>query len=228
MQRHADRGHRPKTRVCRECGRRKPLDSSHFVRTSYCVFGLQWMCKSCMNVYHRQWKASHPEIAVRRRELYRLHYGPISRANEERRRREHPIRVRAQRVRHSMRDRARTLRIPFDDAYFTVNRLIRLFQSTPNCPCCGVSIDYGFKVAGRVNNRCPSMDRLVPLHGYTRRNTVLVCWRCNNLKRDASPDELERVAMWFKEQLSRKRLRWRTDPAKLSWRAVRRAKQDSR
>jgi hypothetical protein len=27
----------------------------------------------------------------------------------------------------------------------------------------------------------------------------LICWRCNNLKRDATADELETIAQWMRQ-----------------------------
>lgn len=49
------------------------------------------------------------------------------------------------------------------------------------------------------SNNSPSVDRFVPSMGYVIGNVHLICWRCNNLKRDATPEELLGVAQWMSD-----------------------------
>lgn len=40
--------------------------------------------------------------------------------------------------------------------------------------------------------------------GYVPGNVAVISWRANNLKRDASADELLRIAAWMKEEAAKK------------------------
>ena len=50
----------------------------------------------------------------------------------------------------------------------------------------------------------PSLDRLIPKLGYVKGNIVIVSTRANTIKRDATPEELMKIAKFyekvFKEQ----------------------------
>ena len=63
------------------------------------------------------------------------------------------------------------------------------------------------KVGGDLKNsmiRAPSLDRLIPELGYVKGNIAVVSTRANIIKRDATPEELMKVAKFyekvFKEQ----------------------------
>jgi len=72
------------------------------------------------------------------------------------------------------------------------------------------SVRRHLKLDGKKKNNSPSIDRIVPALGYVRGNVALLCWRCNNLKRDATAAELQKVVDWMK---SRSRL-WEGNEAK--------------
>lgn len=40
----------------------------------------------------------------------------------------------------------------------------------------------------------PSLDRIIPNLGYIIQNVVVCCYRCNAIKNEASPDELQQLA----------------------------------
>lgn len=48
---------------------------------------------------------------------------------------------------------------------------------------------------GCVNN-APSIDRFDNNKGYEKGNVAVISWRANNLKRDATLDELQKVVKW--------------------------------
>jgi len=97
-----------------------------------------------------------------------------------------------------MRERSRNNNINFDNDFFTVEYLMELLKTNPYCECCGKKLDIGFKLNKQKNNLSPSMDRRIPSMGYTKNNTSLLCWRCNNLKRDAGIEELETIIKWMR------------------------------
>lgn len=65
-----------------------------------------------------------------------------------------------------------------------------LWERAPSCAFCGIAL----RTNGKLGRDSASLDRLLCDEGYTPENTVLACWRCNNLKRDATPEELEQLA----------------------------------
>ena len=70
-----------------------------------------------------------------------------------------------------------------------------------NCPCCGVVLA---RFSGQSSfGPQPSIDRLDSARGYEPDNVAIICWRCNSIKRDATADELERIAAWMRAQTNR-------------------------
>lgn len=47
----------------------------------------------------------------------------------------------------------------------------------------------------------PSLDRLIPKLGYVRGNVRVISWRANNLKKDATAEELERIAAYIRGEI---------------------------
>jgi hypothetical protein len=70
----------------------------------------------------------------------------------------------------------------------------------PNCECCNIQLDIGRKGVGCKNDASPSFDRFDLAKGYTLENTALVCWRCNNIKRNYAPSDLRMVANWIERR----------------------------
>lgn len=67
-----------------------------------------------------------------------------------------------------------------------------------SCPCCSRSIRPAtgeFKKGARPDS--PSVDRLDNDRGYVPGNVAVICWRCNELKRDASIEELRTILVWM-------------------------------
>ena len=45
----------------------------------------------------------------------------------------------------------------------------------------------------------PTLDKIVPAMGYVSGNIAVISMRANRLKSDASPEELETIAKWVRE-----------------------------
>lgn len=48
----------------------------------------------------------------------------------------------------------------------------------------------------------PTLDRIVPSRGYVRGNIIVVSWRANRLKSDATMEELARIVDWYRSATS--------------------------
>ncbi len=67
------------------------------------------------------------------------------------------------------------------------------------CPVLGVPLtprDPGLE-KGKVWNNTPSVDRIDNSRGYVKGNIIIVSWRANNLKSDANPEELRKLADFY-------------------------------
>ncbi len=84
---------------------------------------------------------------------------------------------------------ARALGIPCD--LETVDDI----KYVTHCPVLGVELTRGS--LGRVCS--PSLDRIVPSKGYVKGNVVIVSHRANRLKSDATLEELQLMAKFYKK-----------------------------
>jgi hypothetical protein len=66
----------------------------------------------------------------------------------------------------------------------------------PACPVLGIPLTCE---PGPRKDGVPSLDRIVPALGYVKGNVVVVSWRANRIKCDATIEELERVAAYYKK-----------------------------
>lgn len=62
------------------------------------------------------------------------------------------------------------------------------------CPVLGMSLSVG---SGARTNSSISIDRIDPKKGYIKGNIIIVSWRANKLKSDASIDELRTIADFY-------------------------------
>lgn len=78
---------------------------------------------------------------------------------------------------------------------------------TENCPCCDIkmTIEQGAKEKRKTregkfyirDQTKMSIDRVDNTKGYVKGNVAIICWRCNQLKADATAQELRRIADWM-------------------------------
>lgn len=85
------------------------------------------------------------------------------------------------------RIRARKYQLPFD---ITVDDLLGLLGDA--CPVLGTPWTFG---GYRSTN--PSVDRLYPDCGYVRGNIAVISVRANQIKSNASLEEIQKVAAWM-------------------------------
>ena len=187
-------------KTCSRCGIKKELNL--FIKNKICEDGRAGLCKTCQNLYSKNWKRkNNVRIAKRRRELYHGSEGILRRKNAEERRRirvaNAPYTARARILRLGVLDRSKKHGLVCDKDLFTVKYLVGWLKSQKTCECCNSLLDINFKYDGKPNNSSPSLDKFVPEKGYTKENTVLICWRCNNLKRDATAKELRQIVDWM-------------------------------
>jgi hypothetical protein len=98
----------------------------------------------------------------------------------------HPRRIM---VKHA-RQRARAASVPFDIHEGD-------FEIPSVCPVLGIALCHGRGRRGPTDSS-PTLDRIVPALGYVRGNVIVVSWRANRLKSDATIDELARILDFYR------------------------------
>lgn len=176
------------------------------------------------NAYMREWKRKNKEkvnainaaAKAKRPELYR----EINRVSAAKKRAEDPERFRAANRRAREKDpqkfvertrnwahskpgmylfynakaRARNKDVPFDIVYEDILPIPEF------CPVLGIKLDL--KPAGRRGfyDHSPSLDRIVPAKGYVKGNIRVISNRANCIKRDATPEELRKIADYIERE----------------------------
>lgn len=77
-----------------------------------------------------------------------------------------------------------------------------LSDSNDRCVYCDSELSLKATLGERYQ-KSPSLDRLDPSLGYTTGNVAVCCFRCNQIKSDATPDELRRIANKVEQLLRR-------------------------
>ena len=69
-----------------------------------------------------------------------------------------------------------------------------------HCPVLGMELNYLGSVGsgGEKPPNTASIDRIIPSLGYVRGNVVVVSWRANSLKKDATLKEMEALYTFYK------------------------------
>lgn len=67
-----------------------------------------------------------------------------------------------------------------------------------NCPCCSRKLQMRSGPAGHGPlPSSPSLERIDGTKGYIPGNVVILCWRCNEIKRNATLAELKTIVSWL-------------------------------
>lgn len=93
---------------------------------------------------------------------------------------------------YSIRSKAKRIGVPFD--------LPREGLEIPKvCPVLGIPLirNFGGK-RGQNSDYSPSIDRIIPELGYVPGNVHIISFRANRIKTNATPEELMKVAEYFK------------------------------
>lgn len=67
------------------------------------------------------------------------------------------------------------------------------------CPVLGIPLQVG---VGRPTDNSPTLDKIIPELGYVKGNVIVVSYKANRIKTDATIDELRKVANFYSDLLS--------------------------
>jgi hypothetical protein len=165
-------------RVCSQCLTEK--DASHFTwRADQNYRRLTSRCHECRKA---NYKENPHRTRQRSRDYYYAHRDEVGAKGKEKRR-SNPARELVQ----GARRRARLLGLPFD--------LTEADVAIPSsCPVLGIPLAVNSGVCGPNS---PTLDRVVCSGGYVRGNVLVVSFRANTIKSDATIDELRAVLAFY-------------------------------
>lgn len=156
----------------------------YWLRFRFGVGGFQQPCRKCR---------SDPQYRLVRWRKRK----PGHRATVHRWRLAHPLEFRAQMMVRRMRLKSR-LGIDVDPEFLTADYILALLRGARCCPCCGQAFLLNNTTRRGPKRNSFTLDRIHPDRGYVVGNVVVLCWRCNSVKKDATPDELERITRWLR------------------------------
>lgn len=187
-------------KICNKCNELKSF--KEFCKNKECKNGRCNLCKKCFNIYNNNRRRGNQEYLKDRREAYhnaqnttwhKLHIRLklIERTEKK------PYHNRAKIMRRGICV-AKNKGIPADLEYFTIDKITKMLMESPYCICCRRKLDVNSKFDKIKHDDSPTLDRFIPELGYIQRNVSILCWRCNNLKRDANINELRKIVDWMK------------------------------
>ena len=69
------------------------------------------------------------------------------------------------------------------------------------CPVLGIPLDYSYGSKGNSGRNSPSFDRIDPNKGYMQGNVIIISQLANQIKTNATVDEIERVAAFYRQMI---------------------------
>lgn len=173
------------TKVCTKCRQPKPLDL--FNKDHHRPDGLQCWCKPCKNIV----------LAAQRAAKRKQRSDPAKRAAEAERRRTQYKEAERRRNAERRRDLKTWPKMAINSIRSRAKEQGREFDLKPDdiivpdiCPVLGIPLMAGAETP--LSNR-PSVDRFDNSRGYTKDNIRVISYRANQLKRDATVDEIRRI-----------------------------------
>jgi len=154
---------------CSSCGVVKELNE--FFNLKKAKVGKTSQCKECNAAYKREHKLA---VYAKNRD-WRVR---------------NPIQYMLGRAKKRAADKG----IPFDVS-------VEDIEKPTHCPMLGVELIYGGdKLPNKqAHPNAASLDRIRPELGYVKGNVVIVSWRANNIKSDATAEELLAIGKWLRK-----------------------------
>lgn len=146
--------------------------------------------KEKRNAYKAEWDKNHPENVQKRGKNYR-------KKNKKKLTKDHlyymnrnPEKV----LLYAAKQRARMKNLPFS--------LVESDIVIPSiCPVLGIPIARGHR---NYHDNSPTIDQWIPGKGYTKENIIIMSFRANRLKNNASIDELEKLIYFLKRETEKR------------------------
>lgn len=167
----------------KNCGKcKKCLQSVEFNKNKTTKTGLTSYCKQCSKIYGtlsmRKWRMANPEASKAQ-----------GRKDAKHRRRTKPEVF----ILNGARNRAKAKGLEF-------NLVLEDIIIPSHCPVLGIELEVHENFHGHSS---PTIDRIDNTQGYIKNNIIIISYRANWIKTDASIDELEKIVTFYKQYILR-------------------------
>jgi hypothetical protein len=179
---------------CRKCNAIKPIEEVG----KQIKNGQSNLCKKCKQEYHNNYKiknsAKMKETFNKNKLKYykktkEKYYQDIELSKQKLKTRY--FNNTAARLVNSAKVRAKKKNIPFDITKEDI--IIPTF-----CPVLGIKLQVN---SGCAKHSSPSLDRIIPDKGYIKGNVIVVSYKANTIKNDATIEDLEKVTNFYKKKM---------------------------
>ena len=171
---------------CLKCKDHKPRSS--FSKDLSRKDKLRPYCKTCCSLYGKQWRENNKDEIT----AYDKNYYVNNKAGYRRRQQTFRENSTEKYLVGLARRRAKRKGLEFSLTF-------RDITIPAVCPVLGIAIELH---RGSAQDSSPSIDRTDNAKGYTPDNVLIISKRANELKRDASLSELQRLASFYTEYMS--------------------------
>ena len=181
---------------CNVCGKIKPFDE--LCRDSSRSDGVKPLCKECKHKKDADYWKDNAWRLTKRNKGYK-HRSPERYQDVLKQQREYKAKNRERSLYLQARKRSEKFSLPFSIAMEDI-------EIPDVCPLLGIPIN---KKPSKLNNRdnSPSLDRIIPSMGYVPGNIMVISYRANRIKNDASLEELERIAASLRAMIGKSKRR---------------------
>jgi hypothetical protein len=165
-------------KLCSKCKKQKPNEEFH--KNNNSPDGLTCWCKECHRDSARQWRSNNKEQRDEYNKNWRSANMDRVRASGKKAAAKRRVEKPELTLFYGASHRAKKAGIEFD---LTIEDVI----IPDRCPLLGVKLKPG---AGKAHPNSPSLDKVDPSGGYTKGNVWVISYRANQIKNDATADEL--------------------------------------
>jgi hypothetical protein len=169
---------------CPDCKQVLPVEM--FSKNKSKRNGLHSHCKACDGERRRNWYAKTGKQWTK----------DYAKAN--------PVMIMTQSMVGHARGRAKDKNLPFDiDLDYVRSMVGENAELASHCPALGVPLDWSRmrNNGGKHLPNSPSIDRIDPERGYVKGNIKIISYRANQIKSDASHQELKLVTAYLGREL---------------------------
>ena len=172
-----------KTKICYNC--KQELDVLLFSKDKNRKDGLRLDCKKCCSDNLRKWREANRERYLEQNRIksakYKIKHKEKIKLTKERNKA----------ILAAAKNRAKRKNVPFDIEAEDI--------CIPEyCPILNIKLVLTNKIS---ENNSPSLDRIIPELGYVKGNIQVISMLANNMKSNASFEELKLFAEWIKENI---------------------------
>lgn len=181
------------TKICTSC--KKALLISEFYKQKRGKFGVKSICKSCSDLFHKNYRKNNLEQYAKYQKKHRDQNKDYNK-NDILRKEQYVLTIkgRTTRLYSSAKNRAKNKGWEFNiTPEFIYQKLLPL-----KCEVTNLDLSLDRELTHKANALAPSLDRINSNKGYTLDNVQIVCWWYNVMKQDWSKEIIKNLLINYK------------------------------